>query len=185
MTGAPTRATRTPGVRFVGSGSKCFRIWIVKLLLTVVTLGFYHPFAKGRRPTYFHGCTEVDGQAPDFQAKPWAMLRGCALVVALSAVYALARHVCDTAGGVALLAMMAIGSALWWSSLRFRLAHTRRRGVPLHLAAARVRGPCTCTWRAARRWPNPRRRHRPRPRTRCAGRWRRCTGPGARATARA
>ncbi|MFO1327228.1 MAG: YjgN family protein [Rubrivivax sp.] len=124
-------STRTLDIRFVGSGSEYFRIWIVNLLLTIVTLGFYYPFAKVRRLRYFHGCTEVDGHPLDFHANPWAMLRGYGLVALLSAVYALAQQFSDTAAGVALLLMMAIGPALWWSSLRFRLANTSWRGVRL------------------------------------------------------
>ena len=36
-------------VRFVGTGSEYFRIWIVNLLLTIVTLGIYSAWAKVRR----------------------------------------------------------------------------------------------------------------------------------------
>ena len=48
-------------LRFVGSGSEYFRIWIVNLLLTILTLSLYYPFAKVRRMRYFHGATEVGG----------------------------------------------------------------------------------------------------------------------------
>jgi uncharacterized membrane protein YjgN (DUF898 family) len=40
-------------IRFTGSGSEYFRIWAVNLLLIVVTLGLYLPFAKARRIRYF------------------------------------------------------------------------------------------------------------------------------------
>ena len=33
-------------ISFTGSGSEYFRIWIVNLLLTFVTLGLYYPWAK-------------------------------------------------------------------------------------------------------------------------------------------
>jgi Bacterial protein of unknown function (DUF898) len=36
-------------VRFTGSGSEYFRIWIVNLLLMLVTLSLYYPWAKVRR----------------------------------------------------------------------------------------------------------------------------------------
>ena len=44
-------------LRFTGSGSEYFRIWIVNVLLTIVTLGFYSPWAKVRRLKYFYGNT--------------------------------------------------------------------------------------------------------------------------------
>lgn len=118
-------------IRFVGSGSEYFRIWIVNLLLTLVTLGLYYPFAKLRRLRYFHRCTEVDLHPLEFHGNPWAMLRGYALVVVLAFVYGLAQQASELAGGVALLVLAAIGPALWHSSLRFRLANTSWRGVRL------------------------------------------------------
>ena len=42
-------------IEFTGSGSEYFRIWIVNLLLILVTLGLYLPFAKARRLRYFYG----------------------------------------------------------------------------------------------------------------------------------
>ena len=68
------REHRLP-LRFVGSGSEYFRIWIVNLLLTLVTLGLYYPFAKVRRLRYFHFATEVGGHPLSFHADPWRYCR--------------------------------------------------------------------------------------------------------------
>ena len=35
-------------LRFTGSGSEYFKIWIVNVLLTIITLGMYYPWAKVR-----------------------------------------------------------------------------------------------------------------------------------------
>ena len=51
-------------LRFTGSGSEYFRIWIVNLLLTVVTFGIYFPYAKARKLRYFHENTLI-GDAQD------------------------------------------------------------------------------------------------------------------------
>ena len=53
--------TRVLKIRFTGSGSEYFRIWAVNLLLILVTLGLYLPFAKARRIRYFYANTLVDG----------------------------------------------------------------------------------------------------------------------------
>lgn len=132
----PDAPLRTLAVRFVGSGSEYFRIWIVNLLLIIVTLGLYYPFAKVRRLRYFHGCTELDGHPLAFEGKPWAMLRGYLLVAVLAAAYAGAQQVSELAAGVALLALAAIGPALWQSSLRFRLANTLWRGARLRFTGS-------------------------------------------------
>ena len=50
---------------FRGNGGEYFRIWIVNLLLTIVTLGIYSAWAKVRRLRYFYGNTFLDGQSFD------------------------------------------------------------------------------------------------------------------------
>src|SRR5262249_15612925 len=65
---------RELSMRFTGSGSEYFRIWIVNLLLTLVTLTLYYPWAKVRRLRYFYGNTVVDGQPLGFHANPKKVL---------------------------------------------------------------------------------------------------------------
>jgi uncharacterized membrane protein YjgN (DUF898 family) len=122
---------QTLDVRFVGSGSEYFRIWIVNLLLTLVTLGIYYPFAKCRRLRYFHACTEVGGHPLHFHGNPRTMLRGYALMLVMTVLYSLADHLSPLAGLAAMLLVSAMGPALWYSSMRFRLANTSWRGVRL------------------------------------------------------
>src|SRR5437870_11095625 len=76
-------------MRFTGSGSEYFRIWIVNLLLILVTLGLYFPFAKVRRLRYFYGNTQLGGEEFDFHGNPWKMLRGFLLMAAFGGAYAL------------------------------------------------------------------------------------------------
>jgi uncharacterized membrane protein YjgN (DUF898 family) len=125
----PSSAPRELPLRFVGSGSEYFRIWIVNLLLTLVTLGLYYPFAKVRRLRYFHGATEVGGSPLSFHADPWKMLRGYVLVAVLLGVYTGAGQFSATAGAIAFLIVAALWPALWHSSMRFRLANTGWRGL--------------------------------------------------------
>lgn len=116
-------------IQFTGSGSEYFRIWIVNLLLTVVTLSLYWPFAKARRLRYFHGNTLVDGHALGFHGDPKKMLRGYLLVLLFSVCYGVAGHFSPVAAAVAGVALAALWPALWQSSLRFRLANTSWRGL--------------------------------------------------------
>jgi uncharacterized membrane protein YjgN (DUF898 family) len=41
-------------LHFTGRGGEYFGVWIVNLLLTIVTLGIYSPWAKVRRLQYFY-----------------------------------------------------------------------------------------------------------------------------------
>jgi uncharacterized membrane protein YjgN (DUF898 family) len=124
-------------VRFVGSGSEYLRIWIVNLMLTIITLGLYYPFAKVRRLRYFHGATEVGGHALSFHGDPWKMLRGYVLVALLAGAYGVAVRVSPTMAIVALALMALIWPALWHSSLRFRLANTGWRGLRMRFTGSR------------------------------------------------
>ncbi|MFT3953934.1 MAG: YjgN family protein [Piscinibacter sp.] len=116
-------------LRFTGSGSEYFRIWIVNLLLTLVTLGIYYPWAKVRRLRYFHGNTLVGEHPLGFHADPKKMLRGYVLVALLLTMYSLAGRYSPGAGFVALLVVAAVWPALLKSSMQFRLANTSWRGL--------------------------------------------------------
>lgn len=116
-------------IRFTGSGSEYFRIWIVNLLLTIVTLSLYYPWAKVRRLKYFHGNTLVGDQPLGFHADPKKMLRGYLLVALLLVLYSVAGHISPTGGLVALVIVGAIWPALLKSSMQFRLANTSWRGL--------------------------------------------------------
>jgi uncharacterized membrane protein YjgN (DUF898 family) len=65
---------------FRGSGAEYFRIWIVNLLLTIVTLGVFSAWAKVRRLRYFYGNTVLDDHAFDYHARPAAILKGRLIV---------------------------------------------------------------------------------------------------------
>ncbi|MEN9417953.1 MAG: hypothetical protein RI988_1573 [Pseudomonadota bacterium] len=72
-------AARTRELRFTASGSEYFRIWIVKPLLIVVTLGLYLPFGKARRLRDFHANTLEDGQPLAVHGDHWKMFKGFVL----------------------------------------------------------------------------------------------------------
>jgi uncharacterized membrane protein YjgN (DUF898 family) len=116
-------------IQFTGSGSEYFRIWIVNLLLTLVTLGVYYPWAKVRRLHYFYGNTLVGRHPLGFHANPRRMLRGYALVGLLLALYSAAGRVSPTAGLIAFVLVASLWPALLQASMRFRLANTSWRGL--------------------------------------------------------
>jgi uncharacterized membrane protein YjgN (DUF898 family) len=116
-------------IEFTGSGSEYFRIWIVNLLLILVTLGIYLPWAKVRKIKYFYGNTLIDGHALDFHGEPKKMLRGTVLVGIFFVLYAQAFNVSPWAGMVASVAIIALWPLLFRASLRFRLGNTSWRGL--------------------------------------------------------
>lgn len=116
-------------IEFTGSGSEYFRIWIVNLLLLIVTMGIYWPWAKVRRQRYFWGNTLVDGDPLGFHGDPKQMFKGWALVAVLFAMYNVASNASAFASLLAFIALAALWPALWRSSMAFRMANTSWRGL--------------------------------------------------------
>ena len=53
----PKKEPDTYRMSFTGSAGEYFRIWIVNLFLTIITLGIYLPWAKIRQRKYLYGNT--------------------------------------------------------------------------------------------------------------------------------
>jgi uncharacterized membrane protein YjgN (DUF898 family) len=121
---------------FTGSGSEYFRIWMVNLLLMLVTLGLYFPWAKVRKLRYFYGNTLVGGEPLDFHGDPKKMFKGYLLVAVLFGCYSAAGNFSPGAGFIALLVITALWPALLKSSLQFRLANTSWRGLRFRFAGS-------------------------------------------------
>ncbi|MEI8324181.1 MAG: YjgN family protein [Betaproteobacteria bacterium] len=115
-------------IQFSGKGSEYFRIWVVNILLMLVTLGLYYPWAKVRRLRYYYNHTDIDGYSLDFHGRPWRMLRSMILVGVFLALYANAGKISPVAGVVAVVALIALWPALIRASAQFRLANTSWRG---------------------------------------------------------
>ena len=73
----------TEGFQFSGKGSEYFRIWIVNLALTLLTLGIYSAWAKVRRLQYFYRHTALAGSSFDYHGDPKAILKGRIIAVVL------------------------------------------------------------------------------------------------------
>ncbi len=124
-------------IKFTGSGSEYFRIWIVNLLLTLVTLGLYFPWAKVRRLRYFYANTLVDSDPLQFHGTPLQMFKGFVIVVAGFALYSVAGEFSRTAGFLAFLVVAALWPLLFRSSMCFRLSNTSWRGLRFAFAGSK------------------------------------------------
>jgi hypothetical protein len=57
-------------LRFHGSALEYFKIWIVNLCLTLLTLGIFSAWAKVRKKRYFYSHTTVDGTPFQYLGQP-------------------------------------------------------------------------------------------------------------------
>ena len=130
MTQAVTGGVGAPQpVRFTGSGGEYFRIWIVNLALSILTLGIYSAWAKVRRMQYFYRNTELAGASFDYHGEPVAILKGRLIALVLLFAYQVAPSVNPLLGLVVGLALAAIMPWLLLRSLKFRLHNTSYRGL--------------------------------------------------------
>ena len=116
-------------LRFTGSGSEYFRIWITNTFLTVITLGIYSAWAKVRRTRYFYGNTRLADASFDYHGKPTAILKGRVVALVLIVVYQFASE--STRLLAAALFVLALGGMPWliWKSLQFKLVNSSYRGI--------------------------------------------------------
>ncbi len=114
---------------FTGKASEYFRVWIVNLFFTLVTLGIYSAWAKVRKRRYLCGCTRLDGDTFDYFASPKAVLRGRIMAVAIFVAYALAGELYPPSQ----FAFWALGAlALPWllvKALAFNARNSGYRGL--------------------------------------------------------
>lgn len=121
---------------FTGKGSEYFRIWIVNLLLTVLTLGIYSAWAKVRRMQYFHRHTWLNNSNFDYHGNPIAILKGRLIAFALLASYQIAIQTKPVLGLVLLLLIILVFPVLLVKSFRFRLYNTSYRGLRFNFAGS-------------------------------------------------
>lgn len=116
-------------LKFYGNGAEYFRIWIVNLALSVITLGLYAPWAKVRAQRYFHANTALDETRFDYHAKPLNILLGRGLLALTFATGGLLLQT-NIALGV-LIIFLGLGLIPWLiaGSMRFRARMVSWRGV--------------------------------------------------------
>ncbi|MCK5665223.1 MAG: DUF898 family protein [Thiotrichaceae bacterium] len=110
---------------FKGKGFEYFKIWIVNIFLTILTLGIYSAWAKVRNKQYFYGNTFIDGNSFNYTAKPLAILKGRLIAVGLFIVYAVLNQFIPVVGLILFLLLMAF---LPWIIIR-SLAFNARNSV--------------------------------------------------------
>ena len=117
---------------FKGSASEYFRIWMVNIALTILTLGIYSAWAKVRTNRYMYANTYLNGSNFEYNADPIRILIGRIIVVTLYALFVLFSQylfMFEIAGGIAILALIVM-PWLVRQAVSFKLRNTSYRNVP-------------------------------------------------------
>ena len=129
-------SSTTEPFQFSGKGSEYFRIWIVNLTLTLLTLGIYSAWAKVRRLQYFYRHTALGGSSFDYHGDPVAILKGRIIAVALLVIYNVAGNMNPLWGLVAFGVLLIVLPWLIQRSLQFKLHNSSYRGLRFSFAGS-------------------------------------------------
>lgn len=114
---------------FRGNGAEYFRIWIVNLLLSILTLGIYSAWAKVRTQRYFYGNTRLDDSSFEYLGDPLKILKGRLIAFVLLVLYVVSDYFSLWIAGLAFLLLIVLTPWIVRSGLRFRNHNSAWRGV--------------------------------------------------------
>ena len=111
-------------LNFEGSGGEYFKIWIVNVLLVIITVGLYYPWAKVRNHRYFYGNTTLEGKNFEYHATGKQLFLGYLVAMALFITYVIISEV-SPIGGLIMIGMLFVAIPwLIWRSLMFSMRMT-------------------------------------------------------------
>lgn len=131
----PKNVFNQPNLKFNGNGGSYFGILIVNMLLCIVTLGFYYPWAKAKKLSYLYSNTELDGSPFTWSGTGKEIFKGFIKAVALfAALFILLTVLSRTAGPVVaaivyFIGIIAIVPFAIHGSNRYRWSRTSWRGI--------------------------------------------------------
>lgn len=123
------QSSKTLPFSFTGKGDEFFKIWIVNVVLTILTLGIYAAWAKVRTRRYFYGNTFFDDANFDYHAKPLAILIGKIIAISVLVIYVLVTEFFPVFGGLILIPIALLTPWAIWRSFQFNARMTSYRNV--------------------------------------------------------
>ena len=117
---------------FKGTGAEYFRIWIVNIALTILTLGIYSAWAKVRTNRYIYANTYLNGSNFEYNADPIKILIGRVIVVGVYGAFVIFSEylmMFEVAGFIALVAVILM-PWLMRQAVSFKLRNTSYRNIP-------------------------------------------------------
>lgn len=114
---------------FTGRNGEYFRIWVVSLFLSVITLGVYSAWGKVRKKRYLYSHTELDGTGFEFRATPLAILRGRVIALVLLGGFALGGHVLPLVQLVFIIVLLVLTPWIVVAASRFNARNSAWRNI--------------------------------------------------------
>lgn len=115
--------------KFTGEGWEYYKIWIVNICLSIVTLGIYSAWAKVRTNRYFYGNTILDNSNFSYLAEPLQILKGRIVSVIIFGLYWAGLTFYPKAGIGFMILLTVLTPFFIVSSMAFRMHNTAFRNI--------------------------------------------------------
>lgn len=115
--------------QFKGTGSGYFKIWIINVLLSIITIGIYSAWAKVRRKQYFYGNTSITGATFRYLADPIKILKGRLILFFGFVVYSIINQMLPAVASILTIGLIFVLPWLVVRSLAFNACNSAWRNI--------------------------------------------------------
>jgi uncharacterized membrane protein YjgN (DUF898 family) len=121
-------------LEFRGSSKEYFKIWIVNIFLSIITLGIYSAWAKVRTNRYFYANTYLKESSFEYIANPKSILKGRVILFCLYAVFIFSSQIwLNPIITIAVtLSLIFISPWIVNRAIKFQLKNTKYRNINFH-----------------------------------------------------
>lgn len=126
--------TQRYNFEFTGDAKEYFRIWIVNVVFSILTLGIYSAWAKVRTRRYFLGNTLLAGNSFDFHADPVKILYGRILMTILLGGYLFGSKISPLIVPISGVVLLVLFPWVIVRGMMFNLANTSYRSIRFSFA---------------------------------------------------
>ncbi len=130
----PQMAEQPPelSLKFRGSGREYFRIWIVNLCLTLLTLGIFSAWAKVRKKRYLYSHTTLGGTPFQYLGQPIPILKGRVIAAIGFLIYYTSSHLITSLLPYILAAGLIVAPWVLVRSAAFNARYSAFRNMTFH-----------------------------------------------------
>ncbi len=108
-------------LKFEGNSLEYFKIWIVNIFLTIITLGIYYPWAKVRNNRYFYANSNLEENNFEYHATGKQLFLGYMIGVLLFIIYITLSNIFPIYSMGFILALFIAIPWLIWRSMIFNM----------------------------------------------------------------
>lgn len=127
-------AEQTFAFQFTGQAGEYFRIWIVNIALSVLTLGIYSAWATVRTRRYFYAHTRVADTPFEYHASPVPILIGRLIAFGVLALIVFGQLLSPILAVIGFILLFMLFPWVLVRALRFRARYSAWRGLRFHFA---------------------------------------------------